>query len=126
MPKALIIDDSRAIRTILARILERLGFSNVQAANGIEALEKLKNEEVSLICVDYNMPEMNGVEFLVEMRKSLGRTVPAMMITTETHIKIMQKAFEAGVSEYLMKPFTEDMVREKLDILNLLPREPCA
>jgi len=126
MPKALIVDDSRAIRSILKRILEQNGFTTIQAENGSHALQVLgaETEQLQLICVDYNMPAMNGIEFL-EHARSLPELVdvPAMMITTETHVELMRRAFAAGVSEYLMKPFTEAMVREKLDILNLLPEQ---
>ena len=126
MSRALIVDDSRAIRTILRKILERYGFATMQAANGVEALALLGKsaEPLQLVCVDYNMPEMNGIEFLEQARalNSL-ECVPAMMITTETHVDLMRRAFAAGASEYLMKPFTEAMVREKLDILRLLPEE---
>lgn len=126
MPRALIVDDSRAIRSILRKILERQGFSTLQAENGVEALQLLRSmvETLHLVCVDYNMPEMNGIEFL-EQARELGAVdgVPAMMITTETHVDLMRRAFAAGVSEYLMKPFTEAMVREKLDILGLLPEQ---
>lgn len=126
MPKALIVDDSRAIRSILKKILERNGFSTVQAENGAFALEVLRGESepLQLICVDYNMPEMNGIEFLERARTMpMLDSVPAMMITTETHVELMRRAFAAGVNEYLMKPFTEMMVREKLDILSLLPEQ---
>lgn len=126
MHRALIVDDSRAIRSILKKILERNGFATTQAENGRHALEVLgaESEPLQLICVDYNMPEMNGIEFL-EKARALPQAdgVPAMMITTETHVDLMRRAFAAGVSEYLMKPFTEVMVREKLDILSLLPEE---
>ena len=126
MSRALIVDDSRAIRTILRKILERYGFATMQAADGVEALALLGEsaEPLQLVCVDYNMPEMNGIEFL-EQARALNSLegVPAMMITTETHVDLMRRAFAAGASEYLMKPFTEAMVREKLDILRLLPEE---
>lgn len=126
MQKALIIDDSRAIRSILKKILERHGFATVQAENGQHALEVLhaESDPLQLICVDYNMPEMNGIEFLERARElPMTEGVPAMMITTETHVELMRRAFAAGVSEYLMKPFTELMVLEKLDILSLLPEQ---
>lgn len=126
MPKALIVDDSRAIRSILKKILERYGFTIVQAENGAHALHVLEGETegLELICVDYNMPEMNGIDFMERARmRPAFANVPAMMITTETHIELMRRAFAAGVTEYLMKPFTEVMVREKLDILSLLPDE---
>jgi two-component system chemotaxis response regulator CheY len=126
MQRALIVDDSRAIRSILARMLGKQGFANIQAENGAVALQLLEREteDISLVCVDYNMPEMNGVDFVEHLRRSPRfNMVPAMMITTETHIEFMHRAFAAGVSEYLMKPFTEAMVRDKLDVLRLLPEE---
>lgn len=124
MNKALVVDDSRAIRRILGRILLRNGFSICEAANGVEALRSLGGEaaDITLLCVDYNMPEMNGVELLKAMRGiPQFHDLPVMMITTETHVETMQRAFAAGVSEYVMKPFTEDMVVDKLRLLGILP-----
>ena len=129
MQKALIVDDSRAIRSILSKMLSKQGFTNVQASNGVEALQVLQQEadEISLICVDYNMPEMNGVDFVAQARTMPRfRETPVMMITTETHLDFMHRAYAAGISEYLMKPFTESMVCEKLDILGLLQEKTFA
>jgi two-component system chemotaxis response regulator CheY len=125
--QALIVDDSKAIRSILARMLGKHGFANVQAGDGTDALTLLRSGpyELSLVCVDYNMPEMNGIDFLLQMRTMPGlESVPVMMITTETHMELMERAFAAGVNEYLMKPFSEAMVREKLEILDLVQPEP--
>lgn len=123
MNKALVVDDSRAIRSILTRILVGSGFEVVQARNGVEALEALKGEaaDICLLCADYNMPEMNGVDLIRSMRAMLGfERVPAVMITTETHLQSIQAAFDAGANEYVMKPFTSEMVLEKLRILGVV------
>jgi len=122
-PQVLIVDDSKAIRSILARMLGKYGFTNLQAGDGTDALTLLRSEpyDLSLVCVDYNMPEMNRIDFLLQMRTMPGlETVPVLMITTETHPELMERAFHAGVNEYLMKPFNEAMVQDKLEILDLI------
>jgi two-component system chemotaxis response regulator CheY len=123
MSKVLVVDDSRAIRGILTRILTRNGFEVCQAENGVEALKALEGEaaDISLLCADYNMPEMNGVELIRNMR-AMPKFVslPAIMITTETHMASMQAAFDAGANEYVMKPFTSDMILDKLRMLGVL------
>jgi len=124
MNKALVVDDSRAVRGILGKILARHGFSVCEAANGIEALRALEGSasDITLLCIDYNMPEMNGIELLTKMRQiPRFHQLPVMMITTETHLESMNKAFTAGANEYVMKPFTADMVVDKLRILRILP-----
>ena len=123
MSKALVVDDSRAIRSILGKILARNGFEVCQAGNGVEALRALEGEaaDISLLCADYNMPEMNGVELIAHMR-AMPRfaDVPVIMITTETHMASMQAAFNAGANEYVMKPFTADMILDKLRMLGVV------
>lgn len=123
MSKAMVIDDSRAIRMILARTLNQLGYDVAQAANGKEALQALKESQdtVSLILVDWNMPEMNGLDFIRSLRAD-GRfgDVKLMMVTTETQIEQMVRAIEAGANEYVMKPFTKDVIEEKLRIMGAI------
>jgi len=124
MSKALIVDDSRAIRSILGKILIKNGFEVFQAGNGVEALEALATEasDISLLCADYNMPEMNGIELLQNMRAIPSfASIPVLMITTETHMASMQAAFAAGANEYVMKPFTADMIVDKLRMLGVIP-----
>ncbi len=124
--EALVVDDSRALRGILSKMLMRHGFTTFQAENGVKALESLAGEAkaVQLVCLDYNMPEMNGLEFLKRMRVMPEfHDLPVLMITTETHLEFVSKAIEAGSSEYVMKPFTEDMVVDKLRMLGLIPYE---
>jgi two-component system chemotaxis response regulator CheY len=123
MSKVLIVDDSRAIRSILGKILARNGFEVCQAGNGVEALQALTSNasDISLLCADYNMPEMNGIELLQNMRAMPQfASVPVLMITTETHMASMQAAFAAGANEYVMKPFTADMIEDKLRMLGVL------
>ncbi len=124
MNKALIVDDSRAVRGILGKILMRNGFTVRNAANGEDALKELAGEasDVTLMCLDYNMPEMNGIELLKRVRKMDGfLKLPILMITTETRVEFVAKAMAASANEYVMKPFTEEMVVDKLRILGILP-----
>jgi len=124
MKKALVVDDSKAIRTMLARILVRHGFEVSQAGDGAEALVVLEqhNADFDLLCVDYNMPVMNGLELLGEMREQPRfDDIPIMMVTTETQLDFITSALALGANEYVMKPFTEVMVMEKLQTLGLIP-----
>jgi two-component system, chemotaxis family, chemotaxis protein CheY len=119
--KALVVDDSRATRMIVARQLSILGFATVQAANGREALAAVATSgpfEVAL--VDWNMPIMDGLEFVREIRKNRALDEMAiMMVTTESEQSQVLAALEAGASEYLMKPFSPESIEEKLAILGI-------
>lgn len=119
--RALVIDDSRATRMILEQILKALKFETLSAGHGLEALEKLKEVgPIELALVDWNMPEMNGYEFVCEVRKdSTYKDMRLMMVTTETEMEQVIKALEAGADEYIMKPFTKEMIIEKLKIMDL-------
>lgn len=123
MAKALIIDDSRAIRLILTKTLSDLGFEVSQAANGQAALDLIQNEnrDLSLILVDWNMPVMNGLEFVRHVRANPDLSgVPVMMVTTETETEQMVAALEAGANEYVMKPFTPDVIESKLRLIGAI------
>ena len=117
--RALVIDDSRSMRSILRRTLKDLGFEVVEAGNGKEALLRLEEEsELDLALVDWNMPEMNGLEFVENVRRdSRFDSLPLMMVTTETEMEQMMKALSAGANEYIMKPFTKDVLLDKLVLL---------
>jgi two-component system chemotaxis response regulator CheY len=126
MKVALIAEDSRAIRSILSRILVRAGFEVMEAANGRAGMSLLQRDPrtVSLVCADWNMPEMNGLEFVQALRSDARfRQVPVMMITSETHSARMGAALDHGVNEYVTKPFTEEMILEKLQMLHVVDRE---
>ncbi len=120
--KALVVDDSRAIRGILSRILIRNGFTVFQAGDGLQALASLGGEasDVCLMCVDFNMPNMNGIELVRAIRSMpTSRQIKVIMITTETQLSSMEEAFDAGVNEYVMKPFTAEMIVDKLSLLGV-------
>ena len=118
---AMVVDDSRTIRMILQRTLSGLGYEVCQAANGREALETLaRNPSVELVLVDWNMPEMNGLEFIRAVRRDpVYRSTVLMMVTTETHAGQIATALEAGANEYVMKPFTDEIIAEKLQMLGV-------
>ncbi len=123
MDKAMIIDDSRAIRRILGDTIRELGFEVCEAANGREALDRLDEvgEPVRLMLIDWNMPVMNGLEFVTKIR--LDRRFKSsllVMVTTETAVDQMVKALDAGANEYIMKPFTKEVIADKLRILGVL------
>ena len=123
MPKAVIIDDSKAIRMILSKTLEEVGFEVCQASNGEEALSVFERENgsISLALVDWNMPLMNGLEFVRRLRSDPRyASVRLMMVTTETEVEQMVQALEAGANEYVMKPFTKEIIADKLRLLGAL------
>jgi two-component system chemotaxis response regulator CheY len=119
--RALIVDDSRAIRSIIGKSVKELGFEVLEAGHGGEALERLQvHGAVELALVDWNMPEMNGYDFLVQARANPAwKDMIILMVTTETEMSHMQRALEAGANEYVMKPFTKDVLREKLQLVGL-------
>lgn len=119
---ALIIDDSRAMRAILKRILKKLDYKISEAENGLEALDRLaENKDISICLVDWNMPEMNGYEFVKAVRADKAyRDMWLMMVTTETEMTRVVKAMAAGANEYVMKPFTDDVIIDKLRLLGLV------
>ena len=120
--KVLIVDDSRAIRRILAHMLGELGFVVEEASHGREALARLESHrDTDLVMVDWNMPEMNGLELVQAVRSdSRFASLPLMMVTTETEMAQVVRALEAGAQEYVMKPFTRDIIEEKLRVLGLV------
>jgi two-component system chemotaxis response regulator CheY len=119
--RALIVDDSRAIRSIVGKTVRELGFEVLEAGNGREALAQLTAVgRVDLVLVDWNMPEMDGYEFLCAARaRTAWHGMPIIMVTTETEMTQMQRALDAGATEYIMKPFTRDILREKLQLVGL-------
>ncbi len=121
--RALIIDDSQAMRTIIARMLRQCGFDVLEAADGAAALEVVKTSPgIGVVLVDWNMPEMSGLEFVRAVRRDLGnRELPLMMVTTETEVSQVVKALAAGANEYLMKPFSRDALVEKLELIGVGP-----
>jgi two-component system, chemotaxis family, chemotaxis protein CheY len=119
--RALVVDDSKSMRMILARALREQGFEVSEAGDGREAIARLHaGEPVNLMLVDWNMPEMDGHALVCAVRANvLLNDVRIMMVTTETTLAQVEKALAAGANEYLMKPFTKDMLLEKLALLGL-------
>ena len=124
MPRALVVDDSRAMRMILSKTLAESGFAVMQAANGREALEIMDREgpAIGLVLLDWNMPEVTGIEVVEQLRsQKTYNTVRLVMVTTETEIEQMARALEAGADEYVMKPFTREAVEDKLRLIGAIP-----
>jgi two-component system chemotaxis response regulator CheY len=118
---ALVIDDSRAIRLILGRMLRELGLEVDEAANGREGLARLDaGLTPELVLVDWNMPEMTGIEFVAAVRQPpYSSSARVVMVTTETEVPQVVRALEVGADEYVMKPFTREAIIEKLELLGL-------
>lgn len=121
--KALVIDDSRTMRRILADILGGLGFATSQVDNGREALDLLEaGETFDLACIDWNMPVMDGLELVSAVRaRPEWHNLTLMMVTTESEHGQIVRALAAGAHEYVFKPFTADAIASKLELLGLLP-----
>ena len=119
----LLVDDSKTARNMLKRIFVELGnWDVIEAENGQEALERLDEiRSLDLICIDWNMPVMNGLEFLKKAKKHPDLSATwMMMVTSETEFTNMNKAMVSGANEYVMKPFTKDVILAKLEMMGLL------
>jgi two-component system chemotaxis response regulator CheY len=121
----LIVDDSRAMRTILGRIIAPLGFEVTSAVHGRDALEQLAaGARPDLMLVDWNMPEMNGYELVQNLRADAAYAqIKIVMVTTESEIAQISAALAAGADEYVMKPFTSEAIVDKLRLLGLAAGE---
>ena len=117
----LIVDDSIAMRRILTTTLKRQGYEDVvEAANGLEALDCLTASPFDAIITDWIMPEMDGIEFVRAVRaREDGQQVPLLMMTTHATREHIIEAMNAGVTGYILKPFTPDTLQEKIDALVL-------
>jgi len=122
--KILIVDDSITIRRIIANALKTVGFpETVEAVNGKDALEKLTSNKIDFIITDWNMPEMNGLDLIKEVRANpLYSSMPILMITTRGTERDVVEALQAKVNSYIMKPFTPQELKEKIEgILKTVP-----
>jgi two-component system chemotaxis response regulator CheY len=119
--RALVIDDSKAVRRILGEILQELGFEVWEAANGREALQLLKEVEAAdLALVDWNMPEMDGIEFVRAVRADTAYDdLRLVMVTTEAEEEKVVGALNEGADAYVVKPFTKATIAQKLDVLGV-------
>ena len=117
--KALIIDDSRAMRRILTKIVAPLGFEVIEAENGQEGFDRLQEAgDVEIILVDWNMPVMSGIDFLTHLRQRDGGDKPKVVFcTTENDVEHIREAINAGADEYVMKPFDHETLQIKLQLV---------
>lgn len=115
----LIVDDSPTMRRIIKNTLERIGYKNsIDASNGKEAIDMLKDNNINFVITDWNMPEMNGLEFVTELRsQSEYENLPILMITTRGMKDDVLQAVQAGVNNYIVKPFTPETLEEKINKL---------
>lgn len=117
--KVLIVDDSKPILSMVSQMLESLGHQACTALNGQDAFDLLKvQSDVDLILLDWNMPVMTGLEFLEKNKAEAVFNIPIFMMTTEKSPEKIQKALENGASDYIMKPFTPEILESKIELLS--------
>lgn len=122
MKTSLIVDDSSTIRRIVKTMLEEFGFNCAEAENGARALEYCRKKCPDLVMLDWNMPVMNGIEFINALgtEKKGSDFPPVIFCTTETDMSFIEQAMSAGAVDYIMKPFEKEVLRDKLVFLELL------
>jgi two-component system, chemotaxis family, chemotaxis protein CheY len=121
MKTCLVVDDSSVIRKVARRILEGLDFQIKEAENGEEAVEACRQQIPDAILLDWNMPKMDGYEFLRALRRLPGGDKPKVVFcTTENDVAHIARALHAGANEYIMKPFDKDIVEAKFQEIGLL------
>ena len=122
MKKVLVIDDSKLARLELKKTLNALEFEVIEASDGLIGLEMIKEEPLpDLILLDWNMPNMNGLEFLLKIKKDTNYSkIPIIMSTVENEMPKILKVLEAGADEFVMKPFEKEELKNKLRIIGLL------
>ena len=116
--RILIVDDSSTMRRIIINTLNKIGYSDyVEASNGREAVDKLAAGSIGLVITDWNMPEMSGLDLVKAVRANdQTRHIPLLMVTTNAAKEHIRQAIEAGVTDYVVKPFTPDTIREKIQL----------
>ncbi|MCX7759626.1 MAG: response regulator [Hydrogenothermaceae bacterium] len=115
--KILTVDDMATMRKIIKSLLTQLGYTDVEEAeNGKDALYKLKQNKYDLVLLDWNMPEMDGITFLQEIRKDPElKNIPVIMVTAEAKKENVLLAIQSGANNYIVKPFTAETLKEKMD-----------
>jgi two-component system chemotaxis response regulator CheY len=119
--RVLVIDDSRAVRAFIRPILLEMNLEVIEAGNGREGLDRLQEfPDTALVLVDWNMPVMDGLEFIQAVRADRANdALRIVMVTTETESEQMNRAMAAGANEYVMKPFTRDVLVAKLSLMDV-------
>ena len=120
--KFLVVDDSATMRRIVVNSLQRIGFTNcIEAGDGVEALAKF-DSSIAFVITDWNMPNMSGTELVQALRqRNDGRSVPVLMVTARSVREDIISALEAGVNNYIVKPFTPQVLKEKIESLIVSP-----
>lgn len=121
MKTCLIVDDSKVVRKVARKILEDLGFTCSEAEDGQKAFEACSATMPETILLDWNMPVMNGIEFLRKLRAAPNGGAPKVVFcTTENDFSFIQEALSAGANEYIMKPFDRDIIQNKFQQIGVL------
>ena len=121
MKTCLVVDDSSVIRKVARRILEGLDFAIIEAEDGAKALDACKQAMPEAVLLDWNMPVMDGFEFLGHLRRLPGGDAPKVVFcTTENDMDHISRALHAGANEYIMKPFDKDIVEAKFQEVGLI------
>jgi len=121
MKTCLVVDDSGVVRKIARRILEEMGFNIIEAEDGAKALDACKRAMPEAVLLDWNMPVMDGFEFLGHLRRMPGGDAPKVVFcTTENDMDHISRALHAGANEYIMKPFDKDIVAIKFQEVGLI------
>ena len=114
----LVVDDSLPMRAVIIKVIKASGFTSAQffeASNGKQALDILRNNWLDLVLTDYNMPDMNGIKLIQEMKKDdILKTIPVIMVTTEGSQKKVEEFMEEGAFDYVKKPFTPEIIKQKI------------
>ena len=122
MRTCLVVDDSKVVRVVARRMLEELNFRVDEAEDGRAALDACARHMPDAILLDWNMPVMNGIDFLRRLRRIAGGTTPVVVFcTTERDVKNIEEALAAGAAEYIMKPFDGEILTAKFEQAGLLP-----
>ena len=125
MKRCLIVDDSRVVRKVARRIVEDLRFDADEAADGQQALDACRKDMPDAVLLDWNMPNMSGIDFLRALRRERGGEKPVVVFcTTESDVSFITEALDAGANEYIMKPFDREIIESKFAEVGLveLPR----
>ncbi|MCH8862775.1 MAG: response regulator [Proteobacteria bacterium] len=121
MKSCLVVDDSKVIRKVARRILEELSFETIEAVDGRDALDQCNRSMPDVVLLDWNMPVMNGLDFLIELRQTPGIQQPIVVFcTTENDLSHIKIALEAGADEYIMKPFDREIIEAKFAQVGLV------
>ncbi len=121
MKHCLVVDDSRVVRKVARKILEELQFEISEAEDGVIALTACRSAMPDAILLDWNMPNMTGIDFLRALRRESGGDKPVVVFcTTENEISFITRALEAGANEYIMKPFDREIIESKFAEVGLV------